>query len=97
MSDVFELPLMLGDEHYNGWSVPTESNGSCFDDSGDGGFTEEKAKAIVHAVNCHNNLVDDLTIALGRIKEICHVCNISPPHSTIERIEKTLAKAKGDA
>ena len=49
------------DPYYNGWTVIQvrykSGNTGSLDDSGDGGFYEEKAKYITHAINEHDGLV----------------------------------------
>lgn len=46
---------------------------------------------------CGAELLEALAICVGSIKEICQVRGVPLPSSTIDRAEKVIAKAKGEA
>lgn len=41
-------------------------------------------------------LLEELVIATGMIREICHCCGISPPEATLRRLDATIATIKGE-
>jgi len=74
MSDVFALPLTAEQhEQFSGWFTVDDRTCTPIDDSGDGGFEEDKAKAIALAVNEYDRLKTEckrLQDELDRIKPI---------------------------
>ena len=69
---------------------------------GDGFFTLascqvfNEGKANAHLISAAPDMFECLLIAVGSIKEICHVRGVTLPNSTIKRCEKALAKARGE-
>lgn len=51
-------------------------------------MTNEEKRELVAS------LFEELVLAQGLIKEICHERGISPPQSQLERIDRALAKAR---
>ena len=62
MADVFPSGVFADHDSYefNGWSILIDANGNLIDESGDGGFERDTASAIAHAINSHDELVEEV-------------------------------------
>lgn len=68
MKDVFQQSVYVDSgDHYNGWSIVKHSDGCSIDESSDGGFYEKTADYIAHAINSHDELVDEVERLRGLV------------------------------
>ena len=101
MSDVLMPPYSV-EEHSSGWFTVCDKEGNTIDASGDGGFNRDDAYVIATAVNCHDELVEALSVALAYIRETPCDPGIYPAQlkewQLLESLncEGLLAKARGD-
>ena len=64
MSDVFPDGVYVGTEEWmNGWFEVRHVGGSSIDESCDGGYSERDANYVAHAINSHDELVENYMLA----------------------------------
>lgn len=67
---------------------------ACKVDGKDGWKTMNANASLIAAAP---SLLEDLIIAVGAIREICHVRGVPLPNSTLERADRSIARAKGES
>lgn len=61
MSDVFPGGVCVGTEEWmNGWFEVRHVGGPSIDESCDGGYSERDANYVAHAINSHDELVEEV-------------------------------------
>lgn len=103
MKDVFPDGVCVGTEEWmNGWFEVRHVGGSSIDESCDGGYSERDANYVAHAINSHDELVENYQLAYKErdeweeraCKEAARVNDLA---EEVDRLRELLVIMKGIA